>query len=133
MEKLISYGWIYITLAVSFILLVKEIIQSNKDTHIKIILLSLLNFINYCFLLYCYSFVSWVVKLDKFHNYPYRYPFCIFVLICCIIIFIISGTYCIKYQKEIYIVKDAVLFLLITHIVAILLLILFKIPFFLGI
>ena len=132
MEKLISYGWIYITLAVTFILLFKEIIQSNKNTHIKIILLSLLNFINYCFLLYCYSFVSWVVKLDKFHKYPYRYPFCIFVLICCIIIFIISGTYCIKYQKEIYTVKDSVLFLLITHIVAILLLILLKIPFFLG-
>lgn len=99
MEKLISFGWIYITLAVLFILLVKEIIQSNKDTKIKVILLSLLNFINYCLLIYCYSFVSWVAKSDKVHNYPYHYPFCIFVYICCIIVFVISGTYCIQYQK----------------------------------
>ena len=132
MEKLISYGWIYITLAVAFILLVKEIIQSNKDTKIKVILVSLLNFINYCLLLYCYSFVSWVVKFDKFYKYPYHYPFCIFVFICCIIVFIISGTYCIKYQKNIYSENEAILFLFITHIVAILLLIFLRIPFFLG-
>lgn len=132
MEKLISYGWIYMTLAVSFILLVKKIIQSNKDTNIKVILLSLLNFINYCLLLYCCSFVSWVAKLDKIHNYPYRYPFCIFVFICCIIVFAISGIYCIKYQKNIYSVKEAILFLFGPHIVAILLLIFLRIPFFLG-
>ncbi len=132
MEKLISYGWVYITLAVAFILLVKEIIQSNKDTKIKVILVSLLNFINYCLLLYCYSFVSWVVKFDEFYKYPYHYPFCIFVFICCIIVFIISGTYCIKYQKNIYGENAAIIFLFITHIVAILLLIFLRIPYFLG-
>lgn len=132
MEKLISYGCIYITLAVLFILLVKEIIQSNKDTDVKVVLLALLNFMNYCLLLYCYSFVSWVVKFDKFHKYPYHYPFCIFVFICCIIVFVISGTYCIKYQKNIYSINKTVLFWLITHIVAILLLIFLRIPFFLG-
>lgn len=129
MEKLISFGWIYITLAVSFVLLVKEIIQSNKDTKIKVILLSLLNFINYCLLIYCYSFVSWVAKSDKVHNYPYHYPFCIFVYICCIIVFVISGTYCIQYQKNI----EAIFIVFITHIVAILLLIFLRIPFFLGV
>ena len=133
MEKIILYGWIYIISAISFILSVKEIVQSNKNTDVKVLLLSLLNFINYCLLLYCYSFVSWVAELDKFRNYPYRYPFCIFVFICCIIVFIISGVYCIKYQETIYSVKEVVFFLLITHIVAILLLILLRVPYFLGI
>ena len=133
MEKIIYYGWIYIILAVSLILLVKEIVQSNKNRDVKVFLLSLLNFINYCILLYCYRFVTWVIKLNKFHNYPYHYPFCIFVFICCIIVFIISGAYCIKYQKNIYSVKENVLFLIITHIVAIILLILLRVPYFLGI
>ena len=132
MEKLITYGIIYITVAISFITLMTDIIQSNKDKWIKITLLSLLNFMNYCLFLYCYSFISWVVEFNKFHKYPYRYPFYIFVFICCIIVFIISGTYCIKYQKNIYGIDQSVLFLFITHILAILILIFLRVPYFLG-
>ncbi len=130
MRKLISFGWIYITFAISFILIFKDIIQSNKDKKIKVILLSLLNFINYFLLLYCCNFVSWVVKLNKVYNYPYRYPFCIFVLFGCVIVFVISGICCIKYQKDIYSVQEAVLFLFISHIVAILILIFLRVPSF---
>ena len=132
MEKIMAFGIMYITLTVSFIILVKEIIQSNRDKWIKIILLSISNFMNYVLLLYCYSFVSWTIKLEKFHQYPYKYPFCIFVFICCIIVFAILGTYYIKHHKNIYGIKETVLLFIVTHILAILLLILLRVPLFLG-
>lgn len=123
---------VYITLAIFFIILVKEMIQSNKDKWIKFILLSVSNFINYLFLLYCYRFVTWTIEFEKFQRYPYKNPFCIFVFICCIIIFIIFGTYYIKHHKNTYGIKETVLLFISTHILAILYLILLRVPLFLG-
>ena len=120
MKTFLSFSRIYMIFAVLFILIAKGIIQSNKDIKIKIIFISLLNFINYLLLLYCANFVSWVVKFNKFHNYPYHYPFCVIVFFCSIMLFIISGIFFIKYQKDTYNVQKAILFLFITHIVSIL-------------
>lgn len=132
MEKISSFGTMYITLALLFIISVKAIIQSNKNKWTKMILLAIANFMNYVLLLYCYSFVSWTIELGKFHRYPYRNPFCIFVFICCIIVFVIIGTYYIKYDKNIYGIKETILLFIATHILAILLLILLRVPLFLG-
>ncbi len=133
MEKILSFGTIYISLAIVFIILVKEkIIESNKKEWIKIIHLSIANFMNYVLLLYCNRFVSWTVELGKFHQYPYKNPFCIFVFICCIIVFVVLGAYYIKYYKYIYDIEEILLLLIATHILAILLLIILRVPYFLG-
>ena len=132
MEKIAQFGTMYIAIAVSFVIIVKEIIESNKDECKKTIVLSISYFMNYTLLLYCYRFVSWTIEFEKFHRYPYKNPFCIFVFVCCIIVFVILGIYYIKYQKNIYGIKQTLLLFIAIHILAILLLILLRVPMFLG-
>lgn len=132
MKNIMAFGTYYMIFAVSFVTLVKAIIESNKEEWIKTILVSIANFINYVLLLYCYRFVSWTIELGRFHRYPYKNPFCIGVFICCIIVFTIIGIYYIKHHKNIYAIEKTILLFIATHILAILLLIILKVPMFLG-
>lgn len=128
MEKIISFS--YITIEILFLIIMGSIsvIKSNLDEKYKTIIWAILNFIIYCLIQYSYDFIQWTIRLNIYHRYPYKNPFCILVIIYCIISLIILGIYYIKYQKNEYDIRIAVLLLLIIHVSAILLVMFFS-PF----
>ena len=120
-----------ITIAVLFLIIKasKSVIYDvYMDKWCKIIDLAISHSIIYCLLQYAYGFIQWTIRLNKFQRYPYKNPFCILVIIYCIISFIILGTYYIKETKNEYGILKTVLFLLAIHILAILLVMLLS-PF----
>lgn len=128
MEKIISFSIVVIA-ALSYIVIGSiAIIKSTAQEKGKVATLAILHSLVYCLLQYACGFIQWTIKLDKFDQYPYRNPFCMLVIIYCIITFIIIGTYYIKYGKNKYGVPTAV-WLWIAIQIASLFLILFFSPF----
>ena len=128
MEKILAFSSITIAFLFFIIAVSESVIHSDLCDWCKIIILALLNFVIYCLLQYSYGFIQWTIRLNKFHRYPYKNPFCMLVIIYCIISFIILGRHFIKYEKNEYGIKNTVLFLFAIHIIAILLVIFFS-PF----
>lgn len=128
MEKILGYSLITIAILYEIIKRSKSVIKEDLDEWRKIVILAISNFMIYCLLQYSYGFIQWTIRFNEYHRYPYKNPFCILVIIYCIISFIILGTYYIKYRKNEYGIAKTVLFLLAIHILAILLVMLFS-PF----
>ena len=128
MENILVYSLITITVLYLIIRVSKLVIHADLGEWCKTSILAVSNFMIYCLLQYSYGFIQWTIRLNKFHRYPYKNPFCMLVIIYCIISFIILGTHFIKYEKNEYGIKKTVLFLFVIHILAILLVIFFS-PF----
>lgn len=128
MEKILIFSLITITLLYLIIRGSRAVIYSDLDKWCKIIDLAVLNSIIYCLLQYAYGFIQWTIRLNKFYRYPYKNPFCILVIIYCIISFTILGSHYIKYTKNEYGITKTVLLLFVIHILAILLVMFFS-PF----
>lgn len=128
MENILVFSLIVIAILYFIIEKSKLVINGELDEWCKIVILAISNFMIYCLLKYCYGFIRWTIRCDIFHRYPYYNPFCILVIIYCIISFIILGTYYIKYQKNEYGTVRTVLLFLTIHILAILLAMFFS-PF----
>ena len=126
METVLVYSLITISILYLIIKKSKSVMQADLKEGHKIGILAIFNFMIYCLLQYSYGFIQWTIRLNKFHRYPYKNPFCMLVIIYCIISFIILGTYYIKYRKNEYGIAKTVLFLFIIHILAILLVIFFS-------
>ena len=106
----------------------KSVIKADLNEWCKIIIWAISNFMIYCLLQYSYGFIRWTIRFNKFHRYPYKNPFCMLVIIYCIISFIILGRVYIKYQKYEYGIAGTVLLFIVIHILAILLVMFFS-PF----
>ena len=128
METVISFSTIIIAILFFIIKGNQSVIQSDSNEWRKIITLTISNFVVYCLALYCYGFIQWTIRLDKFYRYPYRNPFNIIVIICCIIFFIVLGIWYVKYRKKEYGITMSIVILWITHILAILLIVILQ-PF----
>lgn len=128
MEKIFVFSYLTIALLALIIIGGMSIIRSNLKEGYKIIPLAGLHFIIYCLLQYSYEFIQWTIRFNKFDNYPYKNPFCVLVIIYCIISFIIFGIYYIKYNKYKYSITSSILFLLVIHLLAILFVLFFS-PF----
>ena len=128
MEKILSYS--AVVLVMLYLIIVGSIsaLQSNLEEKYKVIILTVLNYVIYCLMQYSFGFIQWTIRLNKFDWYPYKNPFCMLVIIYCIISFIILGAYYIKYKKSEYGTKKAAWFLVAIHISSILLVI-FLSPF----
>ena len=132
MQRIMPFITAYITFAITLIVIAVQITKSNINSLKKTILLSIPYFVNYTLLLYCYRMITWTIESNKIHQYPYKYPFCIFVLICCIITFLIMGIYYIINQKKQYGIEQSLLLFIYIHVIAIILIILLRVPMFLG-
>ena len=129
MEKIITFSIIVITILGLIIKASKAVIyDAYMGKWFKIIDLSVSHFLIYCLLQYAYGFIKWTIRLEKYNQYPYKNPFCILVIIYCIISFIILGIYYIKHIKDEYGIAKTILFLFAIHIIAILLVMLLS-PF----
>ena len=128
MENILAFSLATIAFLFFIIAVSKSVIHSDLGDWCKIIILAVLNFVIYCLLQYSYGFIQWTIRLNKFDSYPYKNPFCMLVIIYCIISFILLGIQFIKYEKNEYGIKRTVLFLFAIHILAILLVIFFS-PF----
>ncbi|MCI9246666.1 MAG: hypothetical protein HFJ30_06050 [Clostridia bacterium] len=102
--------------------------KEGLDEKSRIIALAILHSIIYCLLQFSYGFVQWTIRFNKFHQYPHRNPFYIFVSICCIVSVIIMGIFYIKYRKEEYGTAKTVLYLIAINTLAIILVMIFS-PF----
>lgn len=121
MEKILVFSFIVIAVLYFIIDKSKLVINGDLDEWLKSVILVISHFMIYCLLKYCYDFVRWTIKWNGFYRYPYYNPFCILVMIYCIISFILLGTYYIKYQKNEYGTFRALFLFLTIHILAILL------------
>ena len=129
MENILIFSFITIALLYLIIKTSKSVIyDAHMDNWCKIIDLAVLHSIIYCLLQYAYGFIMWTIRLNKFNRYPYKNPFCMLVIVYCIISFIILGIHYIKYGKNEYDMTKTIWFLCIIHILAILLIICFS-PF----
>lgn len=120
METILAYS--FVTIAILYLIIKKSkwVIQSDLKEWCKIIILAISNFMIYCLIQYSHGFIKWTIRLNKFHQYPYKNPFCMLVIIYSIISFIVLGAYYIKERKNEYGIAKTLLFLLTIHIVAIL-------------
>ena len=128
MEEILAFSSIVIAFLLFIIAVSESVTHSDLGDWCKIIILAVLNFVIYCLLQYSYGFIQWTIRLDKYDSYPYKNPFCMLVIIYCIISFIILGTRFIKYEKNEYGIKNTILFLFAIHIIAILLVVFYS-PF----
>ena len=126
MENILVFSLITIVILYLIIKVSKSVMQTDLSEWCKIIILAVSNFMLYCLLQYSYGFIQWTIRFNKFHRYPYKNPFCILIIIYCIISFIILGVYYIKYRKNKYGIAKTVFFLFIIHILAILFVIFFS-------
>lgn len=126
MEKILAFSYFAIAFLSIIIVWSISVIRSDFKEKYKIIILALLHFVIYCLVQYSYGFIQWTIRLNKFDNYPYKNPFCMLVIIYCIISFIILGRFYIKYKKEEVGTSKAVWTLIGIHILAILLIIFFS-------
>ena len=128
MAKILYFSWATIAMLAIIIIGSISVIQSNSKEIKKISILAVLHFLIYCLVQYSCGFIQWTIRLDKFDRYPYRNPFCILVIIYCIISFSILGAYYVKYGKNKYGITKTIWSWFVIHILALLFLMIFS-PF----
>lgn len=118
MKKILTFSIWTINILCLIIFGCISIIRSDKKEKTKFLSVVALHSIIYYLIKYCYTFIKWTIRTSKFDWYPYRNPFCMLVIIYCIISFIVFGIYYIKYEKNKYGISKTILFLLAIHILA---------------
>lgn len=118
MENILIYSIITIAILYQIIRKSKSVIESELKEWIKIVILAVSNFIIYCLLQYSIGFIAWTIRFHKFQQYPYKNPFCMLVILYCMISIVILGGCYIKHEKEEYGIGSTLLFLEIIHILA---------------
>lgn len=126
MEKILIFSYVTIIMLLNLIIGSKFAMRAKINEYYKIIILSAVHFIIYCLIQYAFGFIHWTIRLNKFDNYPYKNPFCILVIIYCIISFIVLGVCYIKYGKNEYGIGNTSLLLFVIHVLAIFLVVFFS-------
>lgn len=121
MGNILTFSMITIVILYQIIRKSKSVIESELKEWIKIVILAVSNFMIYCLLQYSVGFITWTIRFHKFQRYPYKNPFCMLVILYCVVSFIILGGCYIKHEKEEYGIGSTLLFLEIIHILAIIL------------
>ena len=128
MGNIIFFSWITIVMLFFIVSISILVIRNDLKKRKEIGALVALNFLIYCLLQYSCGFIHWTIRWDKFDNYPYKNPFCILVIIYCIISFSILGAYYIRYGKNKYGITKTIWSWFVIHILALLFLMIFS-PF----
>ena len=119
MEKILIFSYVTIIMLLNLIIGSKFAMRAKINEYYKIIILSAVHFIIYCLIQYAFGFIQWTIRLDKFDNYPYKNPFCMLVIIYCIISLIVLGVCYIRYEKNEYGIENTALLLFVIHVIAI--------------
>lgn len=128
MTKILYFSWVTIAMLAIIVFVSISVIQSNSKEIKKIFILAIFHFLIYCLVQYSCGFIQWTIRFNKFDSYPYKNPFCILVIIYCIISFSILGTCYIRYGKNKYGITKTIWFWFVIHILALLFLMIFS-PF----
>ncbi len=119
MEKILIFSYVTIIMLLNLIIGSKFAMRAKINEYYKIIILSAVHFIIYCLIQYAFGFIQWTIRLNKFDNYPYKNPFCMLVIIYCIISLIALEVCYIKYGKNKYGIENTALLLFVIHVIAI--------------
>lgn len=119
MGNIFVFSYITINILVKLVIGSIFVMRAKINEYLKIIILAAVHFIIYCLIQYAYGFIEWTIRLNKFNSYPYKNPFCMLVIVYCIISFIVLETCYIKYAKNEYGAENTVLLLFVINVLAI--------------